>query len=51
MTKKKNTVEFAKGWADELGLTDDELAALMEGITQLVETGFIDTPDDNETRH
>jgi len=51
MTKKKKTVEFEDNWADELGLTDDELAALMEGITQLVETGFIDTPDDNETRH
>jgi hypothetical protein len=40
MTKKK-TVEFDEGWADELDLTPDELADLMRGITQLVETGEI----------
>ena len=41
MTKKKKTVEFAEGWADELDLTPDELADLVRGITQLVETGEI----------
>ena len=41
MTKKKKTVEFDEGWADELDLTLDELADLMRGITQLVETGEI----------
>ena len=40
MTKKK-TVEFEEGWADELDLTPDELADLVRGITQLVETGEI----------
>jgi hypothetical protein len=40
MTKKK-TVEFEEGWADELELTPDELANLVRGITQLVETGEI----------
>lgn len=40
MTKKK-TVEFEEGWADELDLTVNELADLMRGITQLVETGEI----------
>jgi hypothetical protein len=40
MTKKK-TVEFDEGWADELDLTPDELADLVRGITQLVETGEI----------
>jgi hypothetical protein len=40
MTKKK-TVEFEEGWADELDLTPDELANLVRGITQLVETGEI----------
>jgi hypothetical protein len=40
MTKKK-TVEFDEGWADELDLTPNELADLMRGITQLVETGEI----------
>jgi hypothetical protein len=40
MTKKK-TVEFEEGWADELELTPDELADLVRGITQLVETGEI----------
>jgi len=54
MTKKK-TVEFEEGWADELDLTPDELADLVRGITQLVETGEIleemipvDELDDNE---
>ena len=41
MTKKKKTVEFDEGWADELDLTPDELADLVRGITQLVETGEI----------
>ena len=41
MTKKKKTVEFEEGWADELDLTPDELLDLMRGITQLVETGEI----------
>jgi hypothetical protein len=41
MTKKKKTVEFEEGWADELELTPNELADLMRGITQLVETGEI----------
>jgi hypothetical protein len=41
MTKKKKTVEFEEGWADELDLTPNELADLMRGITQLVETGEI----------
>jgi hypothetical protein len=41
MTKKKKTVEFEEGWADELDLTPDELANLVRGITQLVETGEI----------
>jgi uncharacterized protein YciU (UPF0263 family) len=40
MTKKK-TVEFEEGWADELDLTVNELADLMRGIKQLVETGEI----------
>ena len=41
MTKKKKTIEFEEGWADELELTPDELADLVRGITQLVETGEI----------
>lgn len=41
MTKKKKTVEFEEGWADELDITPDELADLVRGITQLVETGEI----------
>jgi hypothetical protein len=45
MTKKKKTVEFEEGWADELladGLvTQEELNALMRGIVQMVETGEI----------
>ena len=40
MTKKK-TVEFEEGWADELDITVNELADLMRGIKQLVETGEI----------
>jgi hypothetical protein len=50
MTKKK-TVEFEDSWADELGLSDEDVEALMEGITQLVEKGYIEVPDDKETRH
>ena len=41
MTKKKKTIEFEEGWDDELDLTPDELADLVRGITQLVETGEI----------
>ena len=41
MTKKKKTIEFEEGWADELDLTPNELADLVRGITQLVETGEI----------
>jgi hypothetical protein len=41
MTKKKITVEFEEGWADELELTDEEYNALIDGITQLVATGEI----------
>lgn len=41
MTKKPKTIEFEEGWADELDLTVNELADLMRGITQLVETGEI----------
>ena len=41
MTKKPKTVEFEEGWADELDLTVNELADLMRGIKQLVETGEI----------
>jgi hypothetical protein len=40
MTRKK-TVEFEDGWADELGLTQEELDALVRGITELVTTGEI----------
>jgi hypothetical protein len=40
MTKRK-TVEFDEGWADELDLTQEELDALIFGITQLVTTGEI----------
>ena len=40
MTKKK-TVEFDEGWADELDLTQEELDALVFGITQLITTGEI----------
>ena len=41
MTNRPKTVEFDEGWADELDLTPDELADLVRGITQLVETGDI----------
>jgi hypothetical protein len=45
MTKKKKTVEFEEGWADELladgSFTQEELNALMRGIVQMVETGEI----------
>lgn len=45
MTKKKKTVEFEEGWADELladgSFTKEELNALMRGIVQMVETGEI----------
>ena len=41
MIKKPKAVEFEEGWADELDLTPDELADLVRGITQLVETGEI----------
>jgi hypothetical protein len=45
MTKKKKTVEFEEGWADELladgTFTQEELNALMRGIVQMVETGEI----------
>jgi hypothetical protein len=40
MTTKK-TVEFEEGWADELDLTQEELDALVRGITELVTTGEI----------
>ena len=52
MTKKKRTVEFEDGWADELiedGLmTQDEVDRLMRGIIQIIENGEI---DDGETKH
>ena len=45
MVKKKKTVEFTEGWADELladGLvTEEELNMLRRGIIQMVETGEI----------
>jgi hypothetical protein len=45
MTKKKKTVEFEEGWADELmedmDMTQDDIDNLMRGIIQLVETGEI----------
>lgn len=45
MTKKKKTVEFEDGWADELmqdmGMTQEDVDNLMNGIMQLVETGEI----------
>ena len=40
MTRKK-TVEFDEGWADELDLSQEELDALVRGITELVTTGEI----------
>ena len=59
MTKKK-TVEFEEGWADELmedmGMTQEDIDNLMEGIIQLVTTGEIledavrveDLPEDEQ---
>jgi hypothetical protein len=55
MTRKK-TVEFEEGWADELGLTQEELDAVVRGITELVTTGEIcedailleDLPEDEQ---
>jgi len=45
MTKKKKTVEFEEGWADELmedmDMTQEDIDNLMTGIIQLVETGEI----------
>ena len=41
MTRKKLSVEFEEGWADELDLTQEEYDALINGITQLVATGEI----------
>jgi Holliday junction resolvase RusA-like endonuclease len=45
MTKKKKTVEFEEGWADELmdemDMTQEDIDNLMKGIMQLVETGEI----------
>lgn len=45
MTKKKKTVEFEDGWADELmqdmGMTQEDVDNLMNGIMQLVDTGEI----------
>jgi len=45
MTKKKKTVEFEEGWADELmedmDMTQEDIDNLMEGIIQLVTTGEI----------
>jgi ParB-like chromosome segregation protein Spo0J len=44
MTKRK-TVEFEEGWADELmedlDMTQEEIDALVRGITELVATGEI----------
>lgn len=52
MTKKKRTVEFEDGWADELiedGLmTQEDVDRLMRGIIQIIENGEI---DDGETKH
>jgi hypothetical protein len=41
MSRRPKTVEFEEGWADELGLTQEELDALVRGITELVTTGEI----------
>ena len=45
MTKKKKTVEFEEGWADELmedmDMTQEDIDNLMNGIIQLVTTGEI----------
>ena len=60
MTKKPKTVEFEDGWADELmedmGMTQEDIDNLMEGIVQLVTTGEIledavrveDLPEDEQ---
>ena len=52
MTKKKKTVEFEDGWADELvkdGLmTEDEVDRLMRGIIQIIENGEIYDGDNDE---
>lgn len=49
MTKKKRTVEFEEGWADELiedGLmTQEDVDRLMRGIIQIIENGEIDEGD------
>jgi hypothetical protein len=57
---KKKTVEFEEGWADELmedmGMTQEDIDNLMEGIIQLVTTGEIledavrveDLPEDEQ---
>jgi len=57
---KKKTIEFEEGWADELmedmDLTQEDIDALVNGITQLVETGEIfedaqrveDLPEDEQ---
>ncbi|CAB5238835.1 hypothetical protein UFOVP230_24 [uncultured Caudovirales phage] len=54
MTKKKKTVEFEEGWADELiadGLmTEEEVSKLMRGIIQIIENGEI-YDGDEETKH
>ena len=54
MTKKKKTVEFEEGWADELiedGLmTQEEVEKLMRGIIQILEDGEINEGD-GETKH
>jgi Holliday junction resolvase RusA-like endonuclease len=60
MTKKKKTVEFEEGWADELmedmDMTQEDIDNLMNGIIQLVTTGEIlhdavrvdDLPEDEQ---
>jgi len=60
MTKKKKTLEFEEGWADELmedmDMTQEDIDNLMEGIIQLVTTGEIlhdavrvdDLPEDEQ---
>jgi polyhydroxyalkanoate synthesis regulator phasin len=52
MTKKKKTVEFEEGWADELvkdGLmTEDEVDRLMRGIIQIIENGEIYDGDEGD---
>ena len=50
MTKKKKTVEFEDGWADELiadGLmTQEEVEKLMRGIIQILESDEINEGDE-----